>query len=152
MTTDLRTRVLIVDPHNSRAAQRELLEVVLADRCTVVGDCGSAAEALAMVELERPQVVLTGLMPKGMPGVALIRTLAQRYPALGLIVWTFHDSPEYVRDAMRAGARGYILKSAPIDDVGLAIAAVLAGGRFLSQGVVNPDDRAQGGGQGGVHG
>jgi hypothetical protein len=56
MTTDGLTRVLIVDPHNSRAAQRELLDVVLADRCTVVGDCGSAAEALALVELERPQI------------------------------------------------------------------------------------------------
>jgi DNA-binding NarL/FixJ family response regulator len=148
MNTNVLIRVVIVDPHNSRTAQRELLDVVLADRCTVVGDCGSAAEALALVELERPQIVLTGLMPKGMPGVALIRTLAQRYPALGLIVWTFHDSPEYVRDAMRAGARGYILKSASIDDVGLAIESVLAGGRFCSQGVVNPDDAAQRGNHG----
>ena len=84
---------------------------------------GAAADAL-------PGLVITDIAMRGMSGIALAEALHERYPELAVLIVSMHDNLEYVRQAVRAGARGYVLKDAPGGELLAAIEAVLAGRMF----------------------
>ncbi|GLC97585.1 hypothetical protein Tamer19_69940 [Cupriavidus sp. TA19] len=77
-------------------------------------------------------LVITDIGMRGMGGIALAAALHDRYPELAVLIVSMHDNLEYVRQAVRAGARGYVLKDAPADELVAAIQAVLAGRVFYS--------------------
>ena len=123
-------RVLVVDDH---PIVREGLVAVLEDEpdLTVVGAAGSAEEALTLARGERPDVVVLDLELPGMNGAEAIPRLAAESPATKVVVLTAYDTDERVFGALRAGAKGYLLKGAPADEIARAIRAVHAGGSAL---------------------
>lgn len=101
----------------------------------IVGEAGSAQEAIAQVALLQPDLVLTDVGMKDMNGIELAGVLLAQQPALHIVMLSMYDNPEYVQRALQAGARGYVLKDAPAGEIVAAIQAVTAGGTFLSPAV-----------------
>jgi DNA-binding NarL/FixJ family response regulator len=101
----------------------------------ILGEAGSAAEALTLIERLQPDLVLADVGMKDMNGIELAALLQQRQPAVRVVMLSMYDNPEYVQQALQAGARGYVLKDAPAAEIVAAIDAVSAGGTFLSPAV-----------------
>ncbi|MDP9375632.1 MAG: response regulator transcription factor, partial [Chloroflexota bacterium] len=123
-------RVLVVDDH---PIVRQGLVAILEDEAdfAVVGAAGSADEAVALVGRLHPDVVLLDLELGDEDGVAAIPRLAEASPAGRVIVFTAYDTDERVFGALRAGAKGYLLKGAPTEEIARAIRAVHGGGSHL---------------------
>ena len=123
-------RVLVVDDH---PIVREGLVSVLEDQpdFKVIGSAGSAEEALALAERLGPDVVLLDLELPGLDGVAAIPRLLAVSPETRVLVFTAYDTDERVFGALKAGARGYLLKGATTADIARAIRVVHEGGSHL---------------------
>jgi DNA-binding NarL/FixJ family response regulator len=123
-------RLLVVDDH---PVVRQGLIALLEDDAEfrVVGAAGSAEEALPLARGQRPDVVLLDLELPGMEGVAAIPRLLEAAPEARVLVFTAYQTDERVLGALRAGARGYVLKGASADDLGRAIRTVAGGGSYL---------------------
>lgn len=127
-------RILLVDDHPMvREGLRARLSSV--PRLQVVGEAGDAAEALRQLELSLPDVVLQDVGLKDGNGIDLVQAMLARQPTLRVLMFSMYDNPEYVQRALQAGARGYVLKETPAEEVLAAIDAVVAGGTFLSPAV-----------------
>jgi DNA-binding NarL/FixJ family response regulator len=101
----------------------------------VCGQAGSAAKALADIESVQPDLVIVDLSLADSNGLELIKQLKTRWPSLALLVLSTHDESLYAERALRAGARGYVMKQAPTSEVMGAIRAVLSGELYLSEGM-----------------
>lgn len=134
-------RVLIVDDHQ---LAREGLKAVLSNEGVDVVDMASTGEAaVEMVRDLRPDLVLMDIrLGEGIDGLEATR----RIVALGLgtrvLMLTLHELPAYVREALAAGAAGYVLKDAAIDELKSAILQVMAGNSAVSLELVNAAMRA----------
>lgn len=119
-------RVLIVD---DQAVVREGIRAILgpARDIEVVGEAADGAEAVALAVQVRPDVVLMDLKMPRMNGIQATRLLAERLPTGRILVLTTYDADEWVFDAIRAGAAGYLLKDAPREQLVQAIRDVAAG-------------------------
>lgn len=127
-------RILLVDDHPLvREGVRSRLQGEA--RYLVVGEAGSAEEAMVMLVSTQPQVVLLDVGLRGQSGIQLAQTMLERRDDLRVLMYSMYDNPEYVQRALQAGARGYVLKDAPAGEIVAAIDAVAAGGTFLSPGV-----------------
>lgn len=142
MTAMPPTRLLIVDDH---PLVREGLKARLSTlpSVDVVGEAGDAQEASIQVAQHRPDLVLMDIGMKNVNGIELTRQLLAARPGLLVLVLSMYDNPEYVHRAMQAGARGYVLKDAPASDIVEAIAAVTAGGTYLSSAISGRRSRSQ---------
>lgn len=135
-------RLLLVDDHPLvRDGLRARLHGVAG--IEVVGEAGHARDALAAVAALRPTLVLMDVGMKEVNGIELTQMLAQRHPQVAVLVLSMFDNPEYVQQAMQAGARGYVLKDAPSEEIVAAIEAVRQGGTWLSPAVTRRLFRAQ---------
>lgn len=135
-------RLLLVDDHPLvRDGLRARLHGVAG--IEVVGEAGHAREALAAVVASAPTMILMDIGMKDVNGIELTRMLVERHPELAVLVLSMFDNPEYVQQAMQAGARGYVLKDAPSDEILAAIDTVRHGGTWLSAGVTRRLFRAQ---------
>ena len=119
-------RVLVVDDH---PIVRQGLVSVLSDEddLEVVGEAGSGREAVARVQRLQPDVVLLDLEMPDLDGVEAIPQLLALRPELGILVFTAYDTDERVLGAVRAGARGYLLKGADQEQIHTAIRAAANG-------------------------
>lgn len=134
-------RILLVDDHPLvREGVRTLIQNQPGHE--VVGEAPDAVTALQRVAELRPQLVLTDIGMKHTNGITLTAQIRAQWPDTAVIVLSMYDNPEYVHQAMQAGARGYVLKDAPSSDIVEAIAAVAAGGTFLSESVARPVARS----------
>ena len=126
-------RIFVIDDH---PIVREGLASLLADdeEFEVVGTAGSAEDALAPVRRLRPDVILLDLELPGIGGVRAISPLAEAHAGARVIVFTAYRADEHILAALRAGARGYLLKGAPAADIRSAIRAVHAGESYLESG------------------
>ncbi|WP_332671811.1 response regulator transcription factor [Aromatoleum sp.] len=124
-------RLLLVDDHQ---LVRDGLKARLGDLddIVVLGEAANAEDALAAAERLRPDLALVDVGLPGMNGIELTSAFAARFPALRVLVLSMYDSRGYVQSAMRAGARGYVLKDAPSAEIIAAIRAVAAGGVYFS--------------------
>ncbi len=131
MTDDEKTRVFLVDDH---PLVREWLTNLIHQQpdLMVCGEAGSAAEALAAVAEARPDVAIVDLSLGGRSGLDLIRDLKERLRDLDVLVLSMHDENLYAERAIRAGARGYIMKREVTQNVVLAIRRVREGKLYLS--------------------
>lgn len=126
MTNTSPVRVVIADDH---PMFRYGLTAALAGapEVEIVGEAADGQELLAVVEQTHPDVVLTDLTMPGLGGTAATRQLLARYPQLGVLVVTMHEDDENLFGALRAGARGYLLKGADRVDIVRSIVAVARG-------------------------
>lgn len=134
--TERPIRVLLVDDQRlMRDGLRALLE--LQDGLAIVGEAGDGAEALDRVAALEPDVVLMDVRMPGMDGVAATRALAARGARPRVLVLTTFDDDQYVFDALKAGAAGYVLKDLPAAELAAAIRTVHAGGVELDPAVAS---------------
>lgn len=127
-------RLFLVDDHplvrdGLRARLSSLPEI------EIVGEADGAAEALALIAELQPDLVLADVGMKDINGIELAATLQEQHPEVRVVMLSMYDNPEYVQQALQAGARGYVLKDAPASEIVAAIDAVAGGGTFLSPAV-----------------
>lgn len=121
MTTPL--RVLLVDDHPVfRKGLHALLSTL--PETTVVGEASSGEQAQAMAAALSPDVVVMDLAMPGLGGVEATRSIVGQRPETGVLVLTMFEDDDSVFAAMRAGARGYLVKGSDTDEVVAAITAV----------------------------
>jgi len=131
---DALTRVLIADDHVSfRSGLRALLET--AGDMAVVGEAGTGDEAVRKATTLQPDVVLMDLNMPGMDGLEATRRIVGTAPHVAVLVVTMYDDDDSVFDAVRAGARGYVLKGAQRAELLRAVRAVVAGEAIFGPGV-----------------
>lgn len=124
-------KLLLVDDHPLvRDGVRVRLEAV--PHFEVVGEAGDADAALQAARTLSPDLALMDIGMRGMNGIALTEKFAEEFPEIAVLVLSMHDNLEYVRQVIRAGARGYVLKDAPASELVETIDAVLAGRPFYS--------------------
>lgn len=123
-------QILIVDDH---PVVRDGLALMLSTQAdfSVVGQTGSGQETLAFLNHQKADVILLDLEMPEMDGVELLGYLSQDYPEIGVLVFTAFDTDERIVGAVRAGAKGYLLKGAHRQDIFAAIRTVAAGGSLL---------------------
>lgn len=119
-------RVLICD---DQEVVRRGLHVILthADGIEVVGTAANGQQAFELVETIRPDVILMDLKMPIMNGVVATRKIREAYPDVRVLVLTTYDADEWVFDALRGGASGYLLKDADSDELIKGIKACAAG-------------------------
>lgn len=93
----------------------------------VVGEAADGQQLLDLVERQLPDVVLTDLAMPKLDGAAAIGAIRRRHPTIGVLVLTMHDDDQALFAALRAGARGYLLKDADREDIVRGVLAVAAG-------------------------
>jgi DNA-binding NarL/FixJ family response regulator len=124
-------RIVIADDHPMfRYGLRAVLAA--AAEVEVVGDAADGGELVVLVEQTRPDVVLTDLAMPGLDGATAARQILDRFPGIGVLVLTMHEDDEALFGALRAGARGYLLKGADREEIVRAVLAVAAGDAVYS--------------------
>lgn len=126
------TRIVIADDH---AMVIEGLKMCFAadPQVQVVGEARNADELLALVRRLRPDVAVVDISMPGQSGIEAIRTIAaDKGLATRCLVMSMHGEAEFVTEALRAGARAYILKSNSFKELQQAVRAVMGGSTFLS--------------------
>jgi DNA-binding NarL/FixJ family response regulator len=118
--------ILIVDDHAPfRSGLRNTLSDI--EDIAVSGEAASGQQALAAVTAQPPDIVLMDIQMPGLNGIETTRRLIDSAPQIGVIMLTMFDDDESVFAAMRAGARGYLLKGANKNEIAHAIRAVAHG-------------------------
>ena len=128
------TRVLLVDDH---AVVREGLALLIGRHADleVIAETGNAQEAVAIAAAQRPDVVLMDIGLGDEDGVSVIEAIHARSPAARILVLSMFVDAETVRQALLAGAAGYVVKGAGADELVAAIRAVAAGRTFLHSSI-----------------
>lgn len=131
------TRLLLADDH--RMFRQGLREVI--ERKTdylVVGEAGTGREALAQVAALAPDIVLLDIQMPEMDGVAVAKELARTHPAVKIIMLTMYRQDQHLLDAIKAGARAYLLKDADADELIDVIGRVARGEAVLDPAMTLP--------------
>ena len=120
------TRLAIVDDHE---LARESLQNMLADEpdIEIVGEAANGRQALLLCSRLRPDLILMDVRMPEMDGLAATEEIKERYPETSVMMLTMHENPDYLLEALKAGAAGYILKDAPQDDIIEAVRRVRNG-------------------------
>jgi DNA-binding NarL/FixJ family response regulator len=119
-------RVLIADDHPAFRAGLKLM-LGISDDVDVVGEAEDGNAVVTMTRELEPDVVVMDLRMPGLDGIEATRRLLEDDPSLGVVVLTMFEDDESVFAAMRAGARGYLLKGAEQDEILRGIRAIAAG-------------------------
>ena len=120
------TRLAIVDDHElARDSLRDMLED--APDIEVVGEAADGREAILLCSRLRPDLVLMDVRMPEMDGLAATREIKQRQPKISVMMVTMHENPDYLLEALKAGAAGYVLKDAPQEEVVAAVRRVRNG-------------------------
>ena len=127
-------RLVLADDHRLfREGVASLLERV--EDIELVGQVATGEDAVRLVTAVQPHIVLMDLQMPGMGGIEATRAIAAAHPVVGVIVLTMFEDDESVFAAIRAGARGYVLKDADRGSLLRAIRAVASGEALLGQAV-----------------
>src|SRR5581483_8163351 len=122
--------VLLVDDHAlMREGLRQLL--TLEQDMRIVGEAINGFDALAKVRQLRPAIVLLDIRMPLLDGLAVTRQIAHEFPATSVIMLTMYRTQQQMLQAMKNGARGYLLKSASSQEVAQAIRTVYEGGMLI---------------------
>jgi DNA-binding NarL/FixJ family response regulator len=128
------TSLVIADDQGMvRAGFRSLLDAE--PDLEVVGEAANGEEALAVVRRLRPDVTLMDIRMPVLDGLTATRTIVEEGVPTKVLVLTTFDLDEYVFEALRAGAAGFLLKDAPAEELASAIRVVAAGDSLLAPGV-----------------
>ena len=127
-------RVMLADDH---AVVRQGFRLILAAQpdMEIVGEAGNGREAVELAEKLQPDVVVMDVAMPELNGIEATRRLARQSPRSRVLALSMHKDSVYVREILRAGARGYLLKDAIDRDLLAAVRAVASGEGYLSPGV-----------------
>ncbi len=127
-------KILLADDH---VVMRRGIRALLERRpdFQVVAEAGDGREALQMAEAHSPDVVVADIAMPNLNGIEAARQIAQRWPHIAIVILSMHSDESYVLRALKAGARGYLLKDSPESDLINAILAVNAGKAFFSPSI-----------------
>ena len=130
------TRVVVADDH---LVVRQGIRLVLEDveGVEVVAEAASGDEALAVTTEQRPDVLLLDISMPGKGGLDVARELRAAGSEVGILILSMHDDPEYVLQAVRAGADGYVLKDVSPGELREAVARVREGREYFSERVTH---------------
>jgi two-component system, NarL family, response regulator NreC len=127
-------RILLADDHTViRAGLRLVLERQTDFR--VVGEASDGREAVALAAQEKPDVVLMDVTMPNLNGIDAARQITTARPEISVIILSMHSDESYVLRALKAGARGYLLKESAEADLISAVRAVSSGKAFFSPAV-----------------
>ena len=127
-------RILITDDHTFvRAGFRALLQSI--EGLEVVAEAGDGREALLLVAAKNPDLVFMDIGMAGLNGLDATARITKDFPAVRVIILSMHTNEEYVLQALRAGAVGYLLKESGTAELELAVWAVARGETYLSPAV-----------------
>lgn len=127
-------RIVVADDHN--LIRQGLVGLLNANPdFTVVGETASGDDAIQLITDLEPDVALIDLAMPGTTGFQVISEVRGAGLTTGIIVLSMHATPEYIHSAMRLGANGYVVKSAAIEELELAIRTVLKGGLWLPSAI-----------------
>jgi DNA-binding NarL/FixJ family response regulator len=129
-------RIFIVDDH---PLVREWLTNLINQQADLIvcGEADSAPEAAQAIAKLKPEVAIVDLALKDSSGIELIKDLRATCPDVAVLVLSMHDEAHYAERALRAGAKGYIMKRETSKKVIAAIRQVLSGGLYISEGVAS---------------
>ena len=135
-------RVLVADDH---VVVREGIRHILtrAPGFAVVAEAGDGADAVRQAEATHPDVAVLDVSMPGNTGLQAAAELRHRSPETRVLILSMYDNAEYVLEAVRAGAHGYLLKDSAATDLRAAIEAVNAGDSFFSPAVARRLSQAQ---------
>jgi len=124
--SDTRIRLVIADDH---AMVREGLRTMLAHHPSieVVAEADTGAAAIAAVERHRPDVILLDIRLPDATGLEVCRKLNEQHPRVNVVMLTVYEDEHYVLEALRAGAKGYLLKKVTDDELTRVLKSVCAG-------------------------
>jgi two-component system, NarL family, response regulator NreC len=127
-------RILLADDH---AVVRQGFKMILAAQpdMEIVGEAGNGREAVEAAEKLQPDVAVMDVAMPELNGIEATRRLAGSSPRTRVLALSMHKDSVYVREILRAGARGYLLKDAIASDLLAAVRAVAQGEGYLSPGV-----------------
>jgi NarL family two-component system response regulator YdfI len=125
-----KTRCLAVDDHQ---VVRQGLEILFGDTddLELVGTVGSGEDAVEIIKQNEPQIVLMDVRLPGMDGVSTIKRIHEEAPNVQFVVFSAYGDRRLVSDAIAAGARGYVMKGAPPDDLLRAVRTVAVNKPFV---------------------
>jgi DNA-binding NarL/FixJ family response regulator len=133
-------RILIVDDQTIvRHGLKSLLEIQ--EDFTVIGDAANGQEALQIIaslgqQSQLPDVILLDVRMPVMDGVATTQELKNHYPEIKILILTTFDDDEYISQAMNYGAKGYLLKDSPPEDLAMAIRVINKNHTYMGSGLL----------------
>jgi DNA-binding NarL/FixJ family response regulator len=129
-----RIRILLADDH---AVVRQGFRMILGAEADmeIVGEAGNGREAVALAEELKPDVVVMDVAMPELNGIEATRRVTESVPHARVVALSMHKDSVYVREILRAGARGYLLKDSVAADLVSAVRAVAQGEGYLSPGV-----------------
>jgi DNA-binding NarL/FixJ family response regulator len=126
--------VFLADDHTAiRDGMSALIEVE--QDIQVVGSAGDGRQAVQQIEKIQPDIVVMDIAMPELNGIDATRQISETCPAVKVIMLSMHDSSEHIYQALRAGAKGYLLKESAGKEVMTAIRSVNSGRRYLSERV-----------------
>lgn len=124
-------RVLVADDHSVvRQGIRHVLEG--AEEFTIVAEAENGNEVAELVAQSQPDVVVLDISMPGLSGIEVTAVLRKRFPKCRVLILSMYDNQEYVLEAVRSGAHGYLLKDTAADDLATAIRSIHSGEAFYS--------------------
>jgi two-component system response regulator NreC len=131
-----RIRILLADDH---AVVRQGFKMILGAQTDmeIVGEAGNGREAVELAERLKPDIIVMDVAMPELNGIEATRRLAESVPHARVVALSMHKDSVYVREILRAGARGYLLKDSVADDLVSAVRAVARGEGYLSPVVSN---------------
>jgi len=128
----LKHRVMLVDDHPIVRHGMAML-INEEDDLMVCGESSSASETLAQIECCQPEVAVIDVSLQGASGIDLTKSIKEQKPDLPILILSMHEENLYAERALRAGARGFVMKQEPAETVLHAIRTVLKGDVYLSE-------------------
>ena len=135
MSVPLKTRIVVADDH---AIVRQGLRLILDGQpdMEVVGEAGDGAEAVALAQEIRPHLMVLDVSMPRLTGLQAARQITKLAPDVRILILSMHDNEQYFFEALRAGASGYVLKSAVDRDLVEGCRAAMRGEPFFYAGAI----------------
>ena len=129
-------KVAIAEDHQSLVDGINLL-LKYEDDITIVGTANDGEALLALVHKTKPDVILMDIKMPKIDGITATASITAQYPTIGVIAFSMFDQEDAIKQMLTAGAKGYLLKNSPLEEVLTAIRAVHQGSTFFDK-AINP--------------
>jgi DNA-binding NarL/FixJ family response regulator len=131
-----KTRIVLADDHPIvLTGLRNLIESE--SDFAVVGEATSGPEALKLIHDTRPDIAIVDISMPGISGIVLARKLSKEANDIKILMLTLHEDRAYLRQALDAGARGYVVKRSAATNLVAAVRSVIAGGIYIDPAIMN---------------